>query len=141
MRYLGVDFGMKRVGTAISDPSGSLVLPYETLVRNTGKDLVESLVRIIHSEGIETLVVGLPLTEEGQEQLTTRQARNFARELKKESGLPVFLVDETLTSFEAEQQLLGTGIKPAKRKAVLDQLAAARILEMYLSDPERAVAL
>ncbi|MFW6324199.1 MAG: Holliday junction resolvase RuvX [Desulfovibrionales bacterium] len=138
MRYLGIDFGTKKIGLAITDPSATLVLPYETLAFSSRKDLAGKITRIVHEEGIGSLIVGLPLDLNGRETLTTRQARNFAADLVKRTGLPVYLVNEALTTFDARESLIDAGINPTVSKKVLDRMAAVRILESYLESPDKA---
>lgn len=132
MRVLAVDFGLKRVGLAISDPNGRLALPYKTLVKKDNLQLMAQLKQIVDTEQVECLVVGLPLSLEGEETLSSRQARNFARRLGKVASVPVYLQDETLTSSEASQRLNESGLCGRRQKPVLDQMAAAIILESFL---------
>lgn len=132
MRVLAVDFGLKRIGLAISDPNGRLALPYKTLVKKDNSQLMAQLKEIVDTEQVECLVVGLPLNLEGQETLSSRQARNFARRLEKVASVPVYLQDETLTSSEASQRLNASGLCGRRQKPVLDQMAAAIILESFL---------
>jgi putative holliday junction resolvase len=138
MRFLGIDFGTKRVGLAMTTPDGSMALPYRTIARTTREALFDEIGKIIEAEGVEAVVVGHPLRTSGDPSLTTRQACNFARSLKRRTALPVFLVREELTSCEAESMLKETGIRADRRVRVLDQIAAARILEAYLASPDNA---
>lgn len=88
---------------------------------------------IISEEKVEGVVLGLPLDLEGQETETTRQVINFKNSLARRIDLPVFLVNEALSSFEAEQALSMAGMKKKKQKPVLDQMAAVIILESFLA--------
>lgn len=132
MRALGIDFGTKRVGLAISDPTGTLASPYKTIVRTTRDALFDELVEIIHNEGVQAVVVGLPLSLDGDDTLTTRQARNFAESLARRIEQPVHLMDERLSSAEAEHELRAAGMKRRKKKMALDQQAATIILRSWL---------
>ena len=78
----------------------------------------------------------LPLLENGEETLTTRQIRHFTERLKRRVDLPIYFMPELLSSQEAEADLREAGIRPRDRRAVLDQQAAVRILESFLSEPE-----
>lgn len=133
MRYLGIDFGLKRVGLALTDSGGTMAFPFRTLIRTTRKQFFEDLLAVIAEEKVEGVVLGLPLDLEGQETETTRQVINFKNSLARRIDLPVFLVNEALSSFEAEQALSMAGMKKKKQKPVLDQMAAVIILESFLA--------
>lgn len=132
MRTLGVDYGMKRVGLALSDSEGRLALPYCVLERTTRDALFNTLAEIVEREGVEAVVVGLPLSLDGDETLTSRQCRNFAASLARRTGLPVSLMDERLTSSEAEDLLAQAGCNARNRRKSLDAHAAALILRAHL---------
>jgi putative Holliday junction resolvase len=136
MRTLGIDFGLKRVGLAISDPEGRMAFARPAIVRDErgGRDaLFAELVRMVAEERVEAVVVGLPLTLEGEESLTTRQARNFAESLARRVPVPVHLEDERLSSAAAEEQLKEAGLCSRKSKNRLDSQAAVLILESWLA--------
>lgn len=133
MRYLGIDFGLKRVGLALTDNGGTMAFPFRTLVRTTRKQFFEDLLAVIDEEKVEGVVLGLPLDLDGQETETTRQVINFKNSLARRISLPIFLVNEALSSFEAEQALSRAGMKKKKQKPVLDQMAAVIILESFLA--------
>ena len=136
MKFLGIDFGLKRVGLAVTDPGGSMVFPLATLERTSRDALFAELLAVIAREGVEAVVVGYPAPPDGGESLTARQAANFARSLARRTPLPVSLMDETLSSQAAEEDLAQAGVKAGRRKQVLDQQAAVRILESYLASRE-----
>ncbi len=139
MRTLGIDFGLKRVGLALSDPRGSMAFPYRTIERTTRDALFAEILAILDKEAVEAVVVGLPLLLDGGESMTTRQARNFAASLGRRTDLPIALMDERLSSEAASEDLALAGITHGKRKkAVLDQQAAVRILQTWLDNPEAA---
>ncbi len=133
VRVLAVDFGLKRIGLAISDPMGTMALPYATLVKKDNSQLMDEIQGIVDKEGVECLVVGLPMGLNGEETLTTRQARNFAGRLGRMTSLPVYLEDERLSSSEAALRLKSLGLTSRKHKKVLDQIAATIILESFLA--------
>lgn len=134
MRILGIDFGLKRVGLALTDGLGMMAFPYKTIVRTTRDQLFADLLDIIEKENVNAIVLGLPLSMDGGESLITRQVRNFKDSLARRTDLPIHFMDERLSSMEAEEQLIEAGLtKRKKRKAVLDQQAAVRILESYLT--------
>ena len=132
MRALGIDFGLKRVGLAVCDPTGTLVSPLKTLKRTTREALFDELLEIIQDESIDTVVVGLPLSLEDGDTLTTRQARNFAESLGRRTDVPIRLMDERLTSAEAEEELNAAGLRGKKKKMALDSQAAVVILRSWL---------
>lgn len=136
MRVLGVDFGLKRVGLAVTDPEGRMAFPLKTIERTTRKELFAGMLDLIESENISKVVVGLPLDLEGGETLSTRQAVNFAESLARRAGVPVVFADERLTSVEAEERLREAGVSGKKLKKVLDSQAAVLILESYLEHGE-----
>nr|WP_275074278.1 Holliday junction resolvase RuvX [Pseudodesulfovibrio aespoeensis] len=131
---MGIDFGLKRVGLAISDRSGILVSPYLTLERTTRDALFEAIIEIIRQESVEAIVVGLPLSMDGEDTLTTRQARNFAQSLGRRTDLPIHLADERLTSAQAEEELNAADLRGTKRKMALDSQAAVIILRTWLEN-------
>jgi putative Holliday junction resolvase len=132
MRVLGIDYGQVRVGLAITDPEGRLAFPRPALARTTRDALFEALVELVREEGVQAVVVGLPLTLDGGDSLTTRQARNFAESLARRIDAPVHLMDERLSSAAAEAQLKEAGLCSRKRKSRLDSQAAVQILETWI---------
>jgi putative Holliday junction resolvase len=110
-----------------------MAFPRDALTRTTRDSLFGALVEIIRAEGVETVVVGLPLTLDGEDSLTTRQARNFAESLARRVDIPVRLMDERLSSAAAEAQLKEAGLCSRKRKTRLDSQAAVQILETWIS--------
>lgn len=132
MRLLGVDFGIKRVGLAVTDSLGLLAHPYATLARTTRDKLFAELVEIIAREKIQVVVLGLPLGLDGQETESTRQVRNFANSLARRVEVPIHFQNEALSSQTAENQLRLIGRRGSKKLAALDQQAAVIILTDYL---------
>jgi len=133
MRTLGIDFGTRRVGLAITDPEGRMAFARKSIERTTRDSLFEALVGLVEAEGVGAVVVGLPLTLEGEDSLTTRQARNFAESLGRRLSCPIHLVDERLSSVAAEEQLKEAGLCSRKRKERLDSQAAVQILETWIA--------
>lgn len=132
MRYLAIDYGTRRLGLAVSDPEGRMAFPYKTIEHKASKKLVREISEIIAQEEIEGLVMGLPLTLEAEETDLSAKIRKFAESLEKATGLRVHLVNEALSSFEAEQALKQAGVPAKKQKKILDQQAAVIILQSYL---------
>lgn len=132
MKLLGIDYGQKRVGLAISQ--AGMAFPFKTLIKTSRDTLLAELLDIVRTEQIKAIVLGLPLDLDGQETLTTRQVRNFQASLARRTALPIHTVNEALTSFEAGQRLRQAGISPRKQAAMCDQVAAVCILETFLGD-------
>ena len=135
-RLIGVDYGLRRVGIAVTDPERGMAFARPALQRKVGqavKALVEELAALAKAEDAAGFVVGLPLALDGSDTETTRQVRNFARKLASTSGVPVELADERLTSTEAGAMLREAGLSARKAKNRLDSQAAVLILETYLA--------
>ncbi|MGE4504185.1 MAG: Holliday junction resolvase RuvX [Desulfovibrionaceae bacterium] len=133
MKILGIDFGIKRVGLALTDPGGVLAYPLPAIERTTRDALFADLTALVEREGVERVVVGLPLGLDGQDTETTRQARNFAASLARRVEAPVELADERFSSLEAEGRLREAGGRGRKVKQKLDSQAAVIILETWLA--------
>ncbi|HJA07734.1 MAG TPA: Holliday junction resolvase RuvX [Candidatus Mailhella merdigallinarum] len=136
MKYLALDYGLKRVGVAVSDPEGRMAFPRCTLARDTRDGFFSELLALLERERPDAVVLGLPLHVDGTECLTTRQVRNFAASLKRRMALPLYWIDEALTSRQAESDLREAGLSARAIKQVVDQQAAVRILETFLAQPE-----
>ncbi len=136
-RVLGVDYGSVRIGLAISDLSRFLANSLETYTRVDEKTDIEHLVNIIRDRNVGLVVFGLPLNMDGTESELCGMVRSFADKLIKAIDVPVKFIDERLTSVSAEEILLNFDVTRAKRKKVIDRLAATIILQNYL-DSERS---
>jgi len=139
MRAMGVDFGLKRIGIAVSDPSGTLARPVETVAgsrdpRVAARAILEAAARLERDDDpIGTIVVGLPRRLDGSANDQTPLAEALAAALRASAGTrAVVLQDERLTSHEAETLLAGREKDWRVRKARLDAVAAAVILQEYL---------
>ncbi len=140
-KFLAFDYGTKRVGVARTDPEGRMAFPLCTLFKKSRDAFFYEISLLIEQEAPLALVVGLPLYQDGAECLATRQARNFAASLTRRFPQPVYLMNEVLSSFEAEQDLRECGLSLAKAKTFEDQQAAVRILQSFLSAPTPPKAL
>lgn len=139
MKHLCIDYGLVRTGVAASDPDGILAYPLKTFDLShypNRRAFLEDLCSFILSEQPECIIVGLPLHGDGSESMTTRQVRNFTERLLHRITLPVFFYNEYLSSEIASMDLQELGLKGSRKKAVLDQQAAVRILETCLAHPE-----
>lgn len=133
-RTLAIDPGQKRVGLAVSDPFGNFAVGLDTLSNHEGKDLIPELSAICRQYEVKTIVMGLPLHMSGEEGEKAQEARQLAALLFEKLSLPVELMDERLTSKIAEQSLRMQGVQSSRhrKKGVVDQAAAMRILQDYL---------
>ena len=121
-RVLGIDFGMKRIGLARSDPMKIIASPIKTLI--AGKTLEETADLIaLECTEVETIVLGLPLLLSGKDSETTTTVRKFAVILEEKSGLPLILWDERLTSKQVEKLLIEGGVSRKKRKQHVDTMS------------------
>lgn len=143
MRTLGIDVGARRIGLALSDPSGTLATPLRTL-QATGR-LVARVAQVsgeidrlaAEEPGLAGIVVGLPLDLEGRPGRETARVTAFVAALRRCTPLPIALQDERLTSREAERRLALREPSWRRRKRRLDAAAAAIILQDYLDDAPR----
>lgn len=139
MRVLGIDFGERRVGVAVSDPTGTLASPLPTLKRRAGKrPPLAALEALVQEHDIVALVVGLPLTPGGEDSDWTRTVREVGETLARRTGLPVHFVDERFTSVQATRAVRGIGLPKRKReqKERVDAAAAVLILQSWLNRGE-----
>jgi len=135
---MGLDVGTKTIGVAVSDPLGLFAQPDRTLSRKGVKQDVARIARLAEQREVEVMVVGLPYELDGTEARSARLARQIGQALI-DGGWTVAYVDERYSSVQAERSLIAQGQSRAKRKAVIDQAAAAIILQSYL-DHGSAVA-
>ena len=135
MRVLGIDLGERRVGVAVSDPTGSIAQPLPTLRRRTGKRMpLSTLQNLAEQYEVQEIVMGIPLAPSGGDTEWTRTVRETASKLEERSGLPVHLVVERFTSKAAERAVRHIGLPKKKReeKGRVDAAAAVLILQSWL---------
>jgi putative holliday junction resolvase len=140
MSILGLDLGRRRIGIAILDAPALGVRPLTTLYRRSSVHDLEALRSIVGDWRVDRIIMGLPLNMNGSEGAAARQTRAFAGLLSKVLGLPVELYDERLTSFEARSRLKEASQPRGTRKLMVDQVAAALILEGWLTEHGTDVA-
>ena len=135
MRIMGLDYGSKTVGVAISDALGITAQGIETICRKEENKLRKTCARIealIEEYGVERIVLGLPKHMNGEIGERAEYAIRFAEMLKRRTGLPVKLWDERLSSVSAERVLIENKVRRENRKKYMDKLAAVFILQSYL---------
>lgn len=133
-RFVCLDIGDKRIGIAVSDPFNSYSLPVNTYSRKNLKTDLQFMAALAKEKAATAFVCGLPVNFDGTPSVQTEKARFFIERLKETTGLPVYAVDERCTTCEAEETLIAQGKKRAERKAVVDSLAAANILQGFLNE-------
>lgn len=134
-RYMGLDFGTKTVGVAVSDPLGITAQSVETITRKSNKKLRQTLARIellIKEYQIDKIVLGLPKNMNNSLGVRAEETMEFQAMLEKRTGLEVILWDERLTTVQSEQILIESGVRRENRKEKIDQLAAGFILQSYM---------
>ena len=130
---MGLDLGERRIGIAVSDDAGSLVLPVGHVDRSRRlKDDIEAVLNIAQERRVEGLVIGMPYHISGDVGVQAKRAQGFVRALRKRTELPVFTVDEGYTSVEAEALLREAGNQPSRNRGAVDALAAVLILRRFL---------
>jgi putative Holliday junction resolvase len=134
-RILGIDFGERRIGLALSDPTATIAQPLPTIKRRMGKrPPIAALVEIITQHEVERVIVGLPLDLAGDETEWTRTVRAFGDKLHARAQVPVDYLDERLTSVQAERAVRSIGLKRSDReqKERVDAAAAVLLLQTFL---------
>ena len=132
MRILGIDYGSKRIGMAMSDPSGSLSSPLGVRHRVSASQDGEFFKELVRNHSLAKVIVGLPRHTDGKEGDKAHEARRYGAWLAAELGLPVHFFDERFTTVEAESKLKRTGMKQKARKKRRDMLAAQIMLQAFL---------
>jgi putative Holliday junction resolvase len=129
---MGLDVGTKRIGVAISDETGTLAQGKGTVSRKSDEEAIKEIKSFIEKYKVKEIVLGLPLNMDGTQGERAEDSTGFAEILKKETGLPVKMWDERLSTKEVEDMLIAASVSRAKRKKVSDKLAAQIILQSYL---------
>jgi putative holliday junction resolvase len=131
-RILAVDYGRKRIGLALSDELGVTAQPLSTLVRTNRREDFRRLREICRLYGVHRILVGHPVHISGEAGEMAQEAARFAARLQAELAIETELLDERLTSWEAQQSLAASAPSRRKHRATLDSLAAAILLREYL---------
>ncbi len=138
-RLIGLDYGTRRIGVAVSTPDQKIASPVESYARAGNDNDARHLKELAHEYEAVGLVVGLPVHMSGQEGEKAREARKFGQWLHDELGLPVCYWDERFTTAQAEGALMDASLGKSKRKARLDKVAAQIMLQAFLDAPDRDV--
>jgi putative holliday junction resolvase len=134
LKVLAVDPGDKRIGLAISDPTGTIARPL-SVISHTSKEIdAEKIVMMAEKEQAEMIIVGWPLDSEGNVGYRARKSKNFAVTIESKTKLPVKMWDESGTTQAALQSRIAMGVSRKKRKGHLDDIAATILLQDYLDN-------
>ena len=135
MRYLSIDYGKKRMGLAVCDPTETITSPLDVISNDEG--LIKRIKQLIEVEKIGAIVLGLPFNMDGTAGPQAKAVKKFARQLKKQIKIPIHFQDERLSSFAAEEKLAEFEISKKAKKERLDAVAAAGILDVFLENKKR----
>lgn len=130
MRYLAIDYGDKRTGLAICDAAETIATPLAVIQGRT--ELLKKVADVVEREGVEAIVLGLPLNMNGSEGAQAELIFKFADQLKAHLQIPIYFQDERLSSFSAEEKLAAANFTRGGKKKRLDAVVAAEILEDFL---------
>ena len=132
MRSLGLDIGDRRIGVAISDPSGFLASPLTIVVRDDDEKAIAKIIKFLNQYQVGRVVVGLPYLLDGSFGEQARKTAHFTEKLSKQAGIDIESWDERFSTVAAEGLMIEAGMRKAKRKSQRDAAAAALILQGYL---------
>ncbi len=132
MRYLGMDLGTKTLGLAKSDQMGIISSPYKLIKFNDINQLINEVLIIIEQEKIDQLVLGLPKNMNNTLGPAAERSLEFKKLLESKTDLKIHLVDERLSTVEAENMLITADVSRKKRKKIIDEVSASIILDTYL---------
>jgi len=133
MRIMGIDYGTKRIGVAISDPFCTMAHPLDTVAVKADGAHIEHIRSLVDEYGITKVVVGLPYNMDGSIGPSGERVIAWSKELESILSLPIVLWDERLTTSEAHDFLMNLNVKGKKRKHIVDKIAAGIILNDYLN--------
>ena len=131
-RILGVDYGERRIGLALSDPLGIIAKPLKVIDRKKTSDYLSEILETAKEKDVKRIVVGVPFTLKGEYSNQTKAVQKFINEISGICSIPVTEIDERLSSVAAERSLQLQGVKTGHEKGRVDETAAAIILQEYL---------
>lgn len=131
-RVIGIDLGTRRIGVAVTDALLMTAQPHATIDRHGGQRDLDAIATLVRDFDAERVVLGLPLSPEGEVGRAARSVQAFAERLRAALAVPVDLIDESFSTVEAEDVLLRADLSRARRKQVVDRVAAAVILQRWL---------
>jgi putative Holliday junction resolvase len=131
-RVIAIDLGARRIGVAMTDGLGLTAQPLETIPRRGGQRDLDAIAALVRTHGAERIVLGLPLDPDGERGRAAKSAEAFAERLRGAIAVPVELCDESFSTVEAEEVLLEADLSRARRREVIDKMAAAVILRRWM---------
>ena len=134
---MALDVGSKRIGIAVADPGGTFALPVATLERTNRRADVRAIEEYLGSYGVDELVIGDPITLRGERGIAAQTIDAFVEDLREVFTGAIHRVDERLTTAQATKSLIAADVSRAKRREVVDRMAAALILESFLARRRR----
>jgi len=132
MRILGLDIGDKKIGISMCDPDEILASPFKTLIRDDDKRVISEILEIINNSRIGMIVIGLPYSLSGEQNIQALKTKEFADKLRESASVEVVFQDERLSTRAAQQMMISSGIKKEKRKEMIDSAAAAVLLQGFI---------
>jgi putative Holliday junction resolvase len=132
MRLLGIDYGMKHIGIALSDPQEIMAIPLDTILVRPDGSHIKAIHKIVDAYQVEKVVVGLPFNMDGSLGAAGDEVIRWGKHLEEALGLPVVFWDERLTTSEAHEILINLKVKGKRRKHIVDKIAASIILKGYI---------
>ena len=129
---IAIDLGSRRIGVAVTDGLRLTAQPLETVPRHGGQRDLDAIAALVRAHDAERIVLGLPLDPEGERGRAAKSVEAFAARLRAAVGVPVELIDESFSTVEAEEVLLAADVSRARRREVVDKMAAAVILRRWL---------
>ena len=134
MSLLGLDLGTKTLGLALSDKTNTIASPFKTIVFKNIEEVIPELTELVETKSVEKFILGFPKNMNNSLGFAIERTNTFKELLEKNFKLPIVLIDERLSSVEAEKILIATDMSREKRKKVIDSYAAAIILDTYLKE-------
>jgi putative Holliday junction resolvase len=131
-RVIAIDLGTRRIGVAVTDALRVAALPHATIARKGGKYDLDAIAAVVRELDAERVVLGLPLSPEGEVGRAAKSAQAFAERLRGALAVPVEMVDESFSTVEAQDVLLAADLSRERRREVVDRVAAAVILRRWL---------
>ncbi len=136
-RVMGIDYGARKIGVAISDPLKIISYPYKTIDIKKTPDYISEIKKIIDDKQIESIVVGYPITLSGNISAQTKITEDFINKITSVLNIPIYKCDERLSSQEAKRYLRQQNIKIGHNKEKVDQMSASLILRQFLSSYDK----
>lgn len=136
-RILGIDFGEKRIGIAVSDPLFITAQGMKTITCDYRGSQFNKIAEIVREQNVSLIVIGMPYTLSGSEGEAAQRVRSFTQELQKFVSVPIQFLDERLTSVASKRALVDMGIKTGQNKELVDRISAIFLLQQYLDALEK----